>query len=111
MPNRSKFNPMRVYMPDKPSKYGTKFYMTCCAETAYCSRVEIYCGADKKKKRKKKSSSEPLGLGPKAVVRNITKALAGQHAKRLIVTDNYYSAVSLSLKLLELGFYHVGTAP
>ncbi|ETI57225.1 hypothetical protein F443_00440 [Phytophthora nicotianae P1569] len=110
MPNRSKFNPMGVYMPDKPSKYGTKFYMTCCAETAYCSRVEIYCGADKKKKRKKKSSSEPLGLGPKAVVRNITKALAGQHAKRLIVTDNYYSAVSLSLKLLELGFYHVGTA-
>jgi hypothetical protein len=38
MPNRSKFNPMRIFMPDKPSKYGTKFYMTCCADTAYCSR-------------------------------------------------------------------------
>ncbi|OWY92285.1 hypothetical protein PHMEG_00038778, partial [Phytophthora megakarya] len=23
MPNRSKFNPMRIFMPDKPSKYGT----------------------------------------------------------------------------------------
>ncbi|KAE9017160.1 hypothetical protein PR001_g14470 [Phytophthora rubi] len=26
MPNRSKFNSMRIFMPDKPSKYGTKFY-------------------------------------------------------------------------------------
>ncbi|KAJ8562059.1 hypothetical protein ON010_g7619 [Phytophthora cinnamomi] len=37
MPNRSKFNPMRIFMPDKPSKYGTKFYMTCCPDTAYCT--------------------------------------------------------------------------
>lgn len=38
IPNRSRFNPMKVYMKDKPSKWGTKFYVTCCAETAYCSR-------------------------------------------------------------------------
>ncbi|KAE9307816.1 hypothetical protein PR003_g20903 [Phytophthora rubi] len=38
MPNRSKYNPMHVFMPDKPSKYGTNVYMTCCAETAYCSQ-------------------------------------------------------------------------
>lgn len=38
MPNRSKFNPMRIFMPDKPSKYGTRFYMTCCADTAFFSR-------------------------------------------------------------------------
>lgn len=29
--------------------------------------------------------------------------------KRLIVTDSFYSTVSLSLKLLEMGLYHVGT--
>ncbi|GMF56232.1 unnamed protein product [Phytophthora fragariaefolia] len=35
IPNRSKFNPMGIFMPDKPSKYDTKFYMTCCPDTAY----------------------------------------------------------------------------
>lgn len=38
IPNRSQFNPIRVYNKDKPHKYGTKCYMTCCAETGYCSR-------------------------------------------------------------------------
>ncbi|EGZ09189.1 hypothetical protein PHYSODRAFT_525281, partial [Phytophthora sojae] len=49
------------------------------------------------------------GLGPKAVVRNITKALINQSMKRLIVTDSFYSTVSLSLKLLRMGLYHVAT--
>ncbi|POM77589.1 Hypothetical protein PHPALM_5006, partial [Phytophthora palmivora] len=38
IPNRCKFNPIRVYNKDKPHKYGTKCYMTCCADTGYCSR-------------------------------------------------------------------------
>ncbi|OWZ05992.1 LOW QUALITY PROTEIN: hypothetical protein PHMEG_00021815 [Phytophthora megakarya] len=109
MPNRSKYNPVRVFMPDKPSKYGTKFYMTCCAETAYCSRVEIYCGAEKQTKKKKTTPEVTLSVGPKAVVRNITKALFGQPPKRLIVTDSFYSTVALSLKLLKMKLYHVGT--
>ncbi|POM74087.1 Hypothetical protein PHPALM_9006 [Phytophthora palmivora] len=37
IPNRSQFNPIRVYNKDKPHKYGTKCYMTCCAETGYYS--------------------------------------------------------------------------
>jgi hypothetical protein len=73
-------------------------------------RFEIYCGADKQKKKKKKAADDTLGLGPKAVVRNISKVLAGQPAKRLVVTDSFYSSVALSLKLLEMGMYHVGTA-
>eukprot|EP00644_Phytophthora_capsici_P000560 jgi/Phyca11/100491/e_gw1.4.276.1 len=38
IPNRSKYNPVRVYNKDKPHKYGTKMYMTCCAATGYCTR-------------------------------------------------------------------------
>jgi hypothetical protein len=26
----------------KPNIYGAKFYMTCCAETAYCSRYGYF---------------------------------------------------------------------
>ena len=48
-------------------------------------------------------------VGPTAVVRNITHVLRGQRAQRLIVTDNYYTSVALSLKLLQMGLYHVGT--
>ncbi|KAI9982002.1 hypothetical protein PInf_009790 [Phytophthora infestans] len=53
IPNRSQYNPIRVYNKDKPHKYGTKCYMTCCAETGYCARVEVYLGAkpDKRKKQ------------------------------------------------------------
>ncbi|POM67542.1 Hypothetical protein PHPALM_16441, partial [Phytophthora palmivora] len=42
VPMRHRRNPMRQYMPNKPNKWGTKFYMTCCAETAYCSRYGTY---------------------------------------------------------------------
>ncbi|KAE9276744.1 hypothetical protein PR003_g28979 [Phytophthora rubi] len=38
IPNKSKFNPIRVYNKDKPHMYGTKVYMTCCADSGYCSR-------------------------------------------------------------------------
>ena len=34
--SRHQMNPIRVYMKDKPTKWGTKFFMTCYAETAYC---------------------------------------------------------------------------
>ena len=38
LPSRSKFNRMHVYMKDKPHKWGTKMFLTCCSYTAYCIR-------------------------------------------------------------------------
>lgn len=38
LPNRSSFNRTRVYMKDKPHKWGTKLFMLCCAVSAYCIR-------------------------------------------------------------------------
>jgi hypothetical protein len=38
LPSRSSFNRMRVYMKDKPHKWGTKLFMLCCSMTAYCIR-------------------------------------------------------------------------
>ena len=43
------------------------------------------------------------------MIRNVTKALQGLPTKRLVVTDNYYSSITLSQELLKRGFYHVGT--
>lgn len=41
VPSTSQYNPMRVFMKDKPKKWGSKLYLTCCAETAYCAKCEV----------------------------------------------------------------------
>lgn len=42
LPSRSSFNKMRVYMKDKPHKWGTKLFMLCSAVTAYCIRYVFF---------------------------------------------------------------------
>ncbi|GMF52833.1 unnamed protein product [Phytophthora fragariaefolia] len=39
IPSRSRHNITRQFMKDKPHKWGTKVFMTCCANTAYCFRL------------------------------------------------------------------------
>ncbi|OWZ11623.1 hypothetical protein PHMEG_00015327 [Phytophthora megakarya] len=68
LPPRSTFNRMRVYMKDKPHKWGTKLSMMCCSSTAYCIRFEVYCG---KPERAGRSASTDYKSFPAAVVRNL----------------------------------------
>ncbi|OWZ18776.1 hypothetical protein PHMEG_0007077 [Phytophthora megakarya] len=37
-PSRSSFNRMRIFMKEKPHKWGTKLFMLNCSSTAYCIR-------------------------------------------------------------------------
>lgn len=90
VPMRHRRNPMRQYLANEPNKWGTKFYMTCCAEKAYCSRLDIYCG---------KADKDETAVAQKAVVMNLRHVLQGQPAQRLICTDNYYTSIPLSHKL------------
>ncbi|KAE9040285.1 hypothetical protein PR001_g7147 [Phytophthora rubi] len=46
--NKSKLNPLKVYNKDKPNKWGTKFYLTCCYTTAYCTTYLKCCVARNK---------------------------------------------------------------
>lgn len=48
-------------------------------------------------------------VGPAAMVRAISKVWRGQPMKRMIITNNFYSSVALSLKLRSMDLYHVGT--
>jgi hypothetical protein len=43
IPSRSRHNVTRQFMKDKPHKWGTKLFMTCCADTAYCLRYVCPC--------------------------------------------------------------------
>lgn len=38
LPATSRRNTTRMFMPDKPHRYGTKMFMTCDSLTAYCHR-------------------------------------------------------------------------
>jgi len=38
IPSRSRHNGTRQYLKENPHKWGTKLFMTCCADTAYCLR-------------------------------------------------------------------------
>ncbi|UYV65868.1 hypothetical protein LAZ67_3005763 [Cordylochernes scorpioides] len=44
----------RQYMPNKPAKYGLKFYTICDARTFYTFNFEIYCGKQPDGSYKKK---------------------------------------------------------
>ena len=38
IPSRSSFNGVRVFMKNKPHKYGTKLFALCCSKTSYCNK-------------------------------------------------------------------------
>ncbi|OWY90177.1 hypothetical protein PHMEG_00041817, partial [Phytophthora megakarya] len=108
LPSRSSFNRMRVYMKDKPHKWGTKLFMLNCSSTAYCIRFEPYLG-----KRSTIQGQESLDskTGPAAVARNLHHVFGETNPQdmRLIVMDRYYTSVPLAMHLLSRGFYSIGT--
>lgn len=107
IPSRSSRNTVRIYLKNKPHKYGTKLFAVCCGESNYCIRLEVYCGARQDTQHVDTSS------GPAAVIRNL-KAIWPQQTidrsqMRVVITDREYTSVSLVLRLLNMGYYNVGT--
>ncbi|POM65861.1 Hypothetical protein PHPALM_18363 [Phytophthora palmivora] len=108
LPSRSSFNRMRVYMKDKPHKYGTKLFMLCCSYPAYCIRFEAYLG---KAGTVNGVSLRDERTGHVAVVRNLRAAFGDEqpNTMRLIVMDRFYTSIPLALELLTMGYYSVVT--
>lgn len=77
-------------------------YLICCI-----SRLEVYCG----KKQLHIGEINDHKSGPAAVVRNLQAVFGPQPLadKRLVVTDRFYTSVSLALQLYTRGFFSVGT--
>ncbi|POM80223.1 Hypothetical protein PHPALM_1970 [Phytophthora palmivora] len=101
LPSRSSFNRMRVYMKDKPHKYGTKLFMLCCSFETYLGKAGTVNGVSLRDER----------TGPVAVVRNLRAAFGDEqpNTMRLIVMDRFYTSIPLALELLTMGYYSVGT--
>ncbi|OWZ01755.1 hypothetical protein PHMEG_00026796 [Phytophthora megakarya] len=104
VPNRSRFNPIKVYMKDKPSKWGTKFNLRVVRRQRTVL-VWRFTAANQQKAR----SRQRRMWGRLLWFPNISKVLRGQSHKRLTVTPNYYTSIQLSINLLSMELYHVGT--
>ncbi|KAE8959287.1 hypothetical protein PR003_g25471 [Phytophthora rubi] len=109
LPSTSKRNTTRMFMPDKPHRYGSKMFMTCDSRTAYCHRFELYVG----KRNAGNGKDAPIDnkTSAAAVVRNRKVVLESNeripwHA---VVVDRFYSSVLLAIELLGMGIYVIGT--
>ncbi|KAG6946537.1 hypothetical protein JG688_00016002 [Phytophthora aleatoria] len=95
-------------MTDKPHKWGTKLFVTCCAQTACCLRIEVYCGV--KQQLGNGPQTSDVKSSPATVRRNIKKMIpVGRVDHHLIVVGRLYTSVPLALELLAKNVYVVGT--
>ena len=79
-----------TFMPNKPDKYGVKFWVLAEVETKYVPNINIYLGAQEKEQR----FGAPLAV---SVVVNLCK-----HNKRKgynITCDNFFNSIPVADKL------------
>ncbi|XP_047132418.1 piggyBac transposable element-derived protein 4-like [Hydra vulgaris] len=88
----------KVYIPSKPGKHGLKISMCCDSDNFYCSNLQVYCG---------KVGNAPEREQGKRVTLDLTSQLFG--TGRNVTTDNFFTSVSLSQKLLQKSLTLVGT--
>ncbi|XP_069193684.1 piggyBac transposable element-derived protein 4-like [Procambarus clarkii] len=82
----------KVYNPNKPDKYGVKFYMLAEGKSGYIYKFDVYCGIGK--------TTVETVMGLMAPLVN-----KGYH----LYMDHYYNSVSLTEQLREVGVYTCGT--
>ncbi|OWZ07309.1 LOW QUALITY PROTEIN: hypothetical protein PHMEG_00020312 [Phytophthora megakarya] len=110
MPSTYMRNTTRIFMPDKPHRYGTKIFMMCDSRSAYCHIFELYAG--KRAGGDGATASVDNKTGAAAVIRNLKIVLDGVNGRppwHVIVIDRFYSSVVLAVELLRLNVYVIGT--
>lgn len=90
----------KVFMKDKPGKYGILIRMLADCETRYVLQMEVYAG--------KTEDSTPNTRGPKEIVKRLVSPL--RNSGRNVTTDRYYTSIDLAEDLYrEFGLTLVGT--
>lgn len=94
--------PFRMYIPNKPAKYGIKLILICDASTKYMLGAEPYLG-----KGGTTVPREGISLGH-YYTKELTRPYHGSH--RNVTTDNWFTSVPLTADLLNnCGMTLVGT--
>lgn len=89
-----------TFMPNKPDKYGLKFWVLVEVLSKYVVCLSPYLGKDP-------SGIVTKDLGEKVVLDLIYKSGIGKGYN--VTGDNYFTSVQLAQKLLQKGISYVGT--
>lgn len=82
----------RVYMPNKPNKYGIKIYALTDAKFPYTANLEVYVGQQRPGPYKVDTSN--LSLVPR-----LCNPISGSH--RNVTMDNFFTSINLAELLLN----------
>lgn len=97
--------PFRMYMPNKPAKYGIKLICLTDAHNSYLLNAYIYVGKDSDGKSLTKE--EQKLLKPTQAVIQVTKPIV--NTKRNVTGDNWFSSIELVEELQKRKLTYVGT--
>ncbi len=90
--------PFRVYMPQKPDRYGIKIWWICDSTNGYAFNGQVYLGRE--------GNLPELGLGSR-VVEDLCRPI--EHSGRNLTMDNFFTSVPLARNLLAKGLTLLGT--
>lgn len=91
---------IKVRMPDKPVKFGVKFFELCDAKTGYCKNFSMYAGKDDR-------AVGAIGKTGQVVMDLVAELHNTNHH---LYVDNFYTSPVLFLLLKERGILAAGTA-
>lgn len=90
--------PFKVYIPNKPGKYGIKIWIVADSQTNYCSNLQVYTGRNGPRREVGQASR---------VVLELTDYLT--NSGRHLTGDNFFSSVPLVHALLGRNITYNGT--
>lgn len=96
----------KMYLPNKPAKYGLKIQCLTDAKTNYLYSAYIYTGKGSDGRSLSEQDQKRL-LKPTQAVLRLTSPMENSH--RNITADNWYSSIELVEELLGKGMTYVGT--
>lgn len=95
----------RMYMPNKPRKYGLKILALNDAKTHYFLNAYIYSGKDSDGKTLSEDEKK-LPKPTQSVIRLVAPIVG---TNRNVTADNWFSSIPLVLELRKRGLTYVGT--
>lgn len=90
--------PFKVYMKNKPHKYGIKIWMMSDSESYYCYNAQVYLG--------QQPGGREVGQGQRVVL-DLVQPIEG--SGRNVTTDQFFTSFELGQELKEQRLTLVGT--
>jgi Transposase IS4 len=105
-PYRGKYCPAKVYMKDKPHKFGLKIWSLNCACTGYCYDFKVYEGKGDVFEGEPPEWVANYTLGERVVLNMSNNTPKGSY----LFCDRFFTTPRLCAVLLGMGKYITGTA-